>query len=161
MFIIGERINPAGKPDLIQAIQKAQPSLIQKEVQAQAKAGAQALDINVSLPDLDRPQAMRFVVEHIRMVSELPLLIDDRDPNVIEAGLVKAKANGWINSPLDSDDSEARICSLVRQFNARLFFLPLKGGHVPVDSNREYLKSVRTILNRLNAAGIQGIRHED
>lgn len=77
MFIIGERINPAGKPDLSRAMREGKETLIHQEAIAQERADAQALDINVYLPDIERTQAMRIAVEGVRRVSHLSLSIGE------------------------------------------------------------------------------------
>ncbi len=153
MFIIGERINPAGKPALALAIREGKTNLIQQEAISQERCGAQALDINVSLPDVDRSKAMRKVVEAIRSISEIPLVIDDSDPKVVEIGLREAKTDAFINSPIDLDSTDAKFFSLAKEFKTEIFFLPLKGNQIP-KSIDEHIKTSGLILKRLEENGI-------
>jgi len=46
--LIGERINPAGKKKLAEALKAGNLEIIRKEALAQVEAGADILDINVS-----------------------------------------------------------------------------------------------------------------
>ncbi|OGW86672.1 MAG: hypothetical protein A3A81_03020 [Omnitrophica bacterium RIFCSPLOWO2_01_FULL_45_10b] len=153
MFIIGERINPAGKPELVRAIREEKKEFIQKEAQAQERAGAQALDINVYLPDLDRARAMKWAAETIRSVSQLPLVMDDRDPAVVESGLKAARENSWINSPVDLDGDHEKILSLAKQFNAQLLTLPMKQNRISWNP-KEHIAISKLLLERFENFGI-------
>lgn len=153
MFIIGERINPAGKPALALAIREGRTNLIQQEAISQERCGAQALDVNVFLPDLDRIETMRKVVEIIRFTSEIPVVIDDPDLEVVESGLREAKVNAFINSPIDADNVNTKIFSLCKEFKTELFFLPLKGNQIPKNVD-EHIKISSLILKRLEENGI-------
>ena len=153
MFIIGERINPAGKSELACAIREGKKTLIQQEALVQERSGAQALDINVFVPGIERIQAIRMAVESVRSVSQLPLVIDDRDPNVVEAGLRYAGKNALINSPVDSEGGNTKIFSLADEFNAKMLILPMIHNRIPI-STAEHIQLSRIILERLKDYGI-------
>jgi len=51
--LIGERINPTGKKALTKALQNGNLELIRKEALDQVQAGANVLDINVGILDID------------------------------------------------------------------------------------------------------------
>ena len=153
MFIIGERINPAGKADLSRAIREGKKTLIQQEAIAQERAGAQALDINVYLPDVERTQAIRIVAEGVRAVSRLRLAIDDREADVVESGLRHGGSDALINSPIDPDQVNTKIFSLAEQFNSEMIILPLKANRIPADPE-EHLEISRRTLKRLEGFGI-------
>ena len=153
MFIIGERINPAGKPALAFAIREGKTNLIQQEVLAQERAGAQALDVNVSLYDIDCVQVMQKVVETIRFVSQIPLAIDDRDPEIVAVGLKAAGSHAFINSPIDEESTNTKIFSLAKEFKTEMFFLPLKENRIP-GNTEDHIKTSGFILKRLEENGI-------
>ncbi|MBI4395030.1 MAG: dihydropteroate synthase [Candidatus Omnitrophica bacterium] len=152
MFIIGERINPAGKSSLASAIREGKENVIQEEAQAQERAGADRLDLQVYLPDLDRRKAIKMVVESVRSVSHLPLVIDERDPEIVAAGLQAAGMNASINSPIDCQ-ADARIFSLAKESKAETFFLPLNQNRIPL-STEEHLETSGFILKRFEEHGI-------
>ena len=54
-IIIGERINPTGKSRLKQALREHDMGYILQEGFSQQDKGAQILDINVGLPEIDEP----------------------------------------------------------------------------------------------------------
>jgi len=156
MFIIGERINPSGKPELSRAIREQEGSFIQGEALAQERAGAQALDINVRLRGVDPVQAIQFVVRSVREVSRLPLALDDQDPGVVEAGLRGADARALINSPLSTrwGAREERITSTAERFGLTLVILPTNGGEVGRDL-KSRVQTAQRIIARLQAGGIR------
>ena len=78
--IIGERINPTGKPKFKQALRDHDIPYVLREGLAQQDAGAHVLDVNVGLPEIDEPALMCQVVEELQAVSSLPLQIDTSDP---------------------------------------------------------------------------------
>jgi 5-methyltetrahydrofolate--homocysteine methyltransferase len=153
MFIIGERINPAGKPELSRAIRESNAAVIQREALAQERAGADALDINVFLPGIDRAQAMRITAQAVRRVSSLPLAIDDTDPDVIENGLAQVQGNGWINTPIDDAKDSEHLASIAKRYPSTIIFLPFSGAKIPEDS-RAHVKAAQRIMKQLEMQGI-------
>ncbi|MBI4358313.1 MAG: hypothetical protein HY584_03355, partial [Candidatus Omnitrophica bacterium] len=68
MFVIGERINPTGKPHLANALLAEKKVLIQEEALRQEERVADALDVNDSSCGIDRAKAISFAVEADREV---------------------------------------------------------------------------------------------
>lgn len=85
--VIGERINPTGKRRFQRALRQGQMDYIAGQALEQARAGADILDINVGLPELDEPRVMEQTVRAVQAAVDLPLQIDSSDPAAIEAGL--------------------------------------------------------------------------
>ncbi len=153
MWIIGERINPTGKPELISAIAAKDRTLIQNEARRQGEAGAQALDVNIGIPQANRMEAMRFVVQSVRDVSALPLVIDEPDPEVIEAAFDCIGNGALMNTPIDCEKDSSRLFELAKMFQAEMLILPLKNGRL-TQSVSEHLEISGFILKRLEDYGI-------
>ena len=153
MLIIGERINPAGKPALAFALRQGKTVPIQQEAIAQERAGAQALDINIQLSDIDCADAMRKVVETIRFISPIPLVIDDQNPDILEIGLRQAGSNAFVNSPVDVEGTDVKIFSLVRAFKTDAFVLPLKQNRI-AENFEEHMKLSHLLVKRFEENGI-------
>jgi 5-methyltetrahydrofolate--homocysteine methyltransferase len=64
--IIGERINPTGKPKLKDALRRHDLSYLVREGIAQQDAGAHILDVNVGLGEIDETAVLRETVEALR-----------------------------------------------------------------------------------------------
>ncbi len=52
-IIIGERINPTGRPRLAEALKSGSLELLAEEARLQAEAGAEVIDVNVGAPGVD------------------------------------------------------------------------------------------------------------
>ena len=85
--IIGERINPTGKKLFKQALINDDIDYILGQAIEQVGAGADILDVNVGLPDIDEKAMMIKAVKSIQGVTNVPLQIDSTIPEVLEAAL--------------------------------------------------------------------------
>ena len=65
-ILIGERINPTGKPKFKQALKDKDLTYILSMGVAQQESRADVLDVNVGLPGIDEPQMMVDVVKELR-----------------------------------------------------------------------------------------------
>lgn len=92
-LLIGERINPTGKPRLKRALREGDWQYVQNEGVRQQDAGAEALDVNMGLPGLNEAAAMEQAVQALQSVSDLPLQIDTADLPLWNAGCVCATAS--------------------------------------------------------------------
>ena len=63
--VIGERINPTGKKKLKAALREGDYDYVLGEAIAQAQAGADLLDVNAGLPEIDEPEVLRELVKRI------------------------------------------------------------------------------------------------
>ena len=52
-IIIGERINPTGRKKLAESIKSGDWEVVRNEALAQARAGADIIDVNVGVPGVD------------------------------------------------------------------------------------------------------------
>ncbi len=97
MLIIGERINASRKP-IAEAISSRDISFIQNEAKIQATAGADYLDVNAGTFVGEEAKHLRWIVETVQEVVDLPLCIDSPDPSVIKTVLPLVKKTPMINS---------------------------------------------------------------
>jgi cobalamin-dependent methionine synthase I len=97
MLIIGERINSSRK-QIAQAISSHNADLIQNEAKAQAKAGANYIDVNAGSFIGEEGKHLRWLIEAVQEVTDLPLCIDSPDPEVIKSVLPMVKSAPMINS---------------------------------------------------------------
>jgi 5-methyltetrahydrofolate corrinoid/iron sulfur protein methyltransferase len=97
MIIIGERINGMFK-DIGQAVNDRNPKVLQEWAIKQKEGGAHYLDINTGPACEDRVAGMKWMVEVVQEVSDLPLVLDSTNYDAIEAGLKLCKKPAMINS---------------------------------------------------------------
>lgn len=96
--IIGERINPTGKSKFKQALRDHNLEYILREGVTQQDNGADILDVNVGLPEIDEPSMMEAVVKELQAVIDLPLQIDTSNPQAMERALRIYNGKALINS---------------------------------------------------------------
>ena len=97
-IIIGERINPTGKKKLKAALVSGDSGYIFSEALSQVECGADVLDVNVGLPEIDEPKVMCDTVKGIQGITNLPLQIDTSDPAAMEQALRIYNGKPMINS---------------------------------------------------------------
>ena len=153
MFVIGERINPSGRLSLALALLDGRIQVFQKEALEQERLGVDALDINIYLPRIDRVQAMRLAVQGVRCVSRLPMVVDDREAEIIRVGLECGGADIIVNTPLSSSGVDPKVIELLHQFKTKIIFVPLK-KNTPPKLVRDRIRTSRTIVKELERNGI-------
>ena len=129
--VIGERINPTGKKRFQQALREGDMNYIVAQAVEQAEAGAQILDVNVGLPDIDEPETMRRVVTAISGAVSLPLQIDSSNPKAIEAGLRAAPGKCLVNSVNASRTSMETVLPIAKKYGAAVVGLALGESGLP------------------------------
>lgn len=151
--VIGERINPTGKKRFQQALRDGDIQYIVAQAVEQAEAGAQILDVNVGLPDIDEPDMMRRVVTAISGAVSLPLQIDSSNPAAIEAGLRAAPGKCLINSVNASQDSLSSILPLAAKYGAAVVGLTLDENGLPKTAGQR-IQMAEKILSAAQRAGV-------
>ena len=85
--VIGERINPTGKKLMKEALRRGDVDYMLGQALAQTEAGADILDVNVGLPEIDEADMMVRTVKALQGVTDAPLQLDSTDPKVLEQAL--------------------------------------------------------------------------
>ncbi|MBU2063511.1 MAG: dihydropteroate synthase [Candidatus Omnitrophica bacterium] len=132
MLIIGERINGLFN-DVADAIKKKDKKVIQDLALKQLKAGAQMLDVNTGPSTMNPQEAMVWLVESIREVTDAALVIDSPKVTVLEAGIAAAKDKTVINSTTAQQDKLDKIVPLAVKYNSLLIGLTMNEKGIPSD----------------------------
>lgn len=151
--VIGERINPTGKKRLKQAIKERDMDYITGEAMSQRDHGADVLDVNISLPDIDEPEMMAKTVLALQSVTDLPLQIDSSDPAAIEAGVRICRGKPLINSVNGKTQSMETIFPIAKKYGAAVLGLALDENGIPHTAEERY-KIAEKILNTAKKYGI-------
>ena len=129
--IIGERINPTGKKRFKQALRDNDMDYILSQGLEQEDAGADILDVNVGLPEIDEPAMMREVVTRLQGVTGLPLQLDTTDVVALEKGLRYYNGKAMINSVNGKREVIETVMPLVKKYGGVLVGLALDEGGIP------------------------------
>ncbi len=151
--IIGERINPTGKKKFKEALKNGDIDYILGQAIEQVNAGADILDVNVGLPDIDEKAMMVKTIKAIQSVTDLPLQIDSTIPEVIEAALRVYNGKPIVNSVNGEDKSLEVILPLVKKYGAAVVGLTLDENGIPKTADERFAIA-RKIMDRAVAIGI-------
>ncbi len=155
--VIGERINPTGKKRFQQALREGDLDYILAQGVAQADAGADILDVNVGMPQIDEPAVMAQVVEGLQGALDLPLQIDSSDPAALESGLRQYCGKALVNSVNGKQAVLDQVLPIAKKYGAAVLGLCMDEKGIP-DTADKRLAIARRILD---AALKHGIAKED
>ena len=151
--IIGERINPTGKKRFKEALKSEDIGYILGQAIEQINAGADILDVNVGLPDIDEKEMMVKVVKALQGVTDLPLQLDSTRPDVLEAALRVYNGKPIVNSVNGEKASMEAILPLVKKYGAAVVGLALDEGGIPKTAEGRF-EIAEKILANAEKAGI-------
>lgn len=134
--LIGERINPTGKKKFKEALRNNDIAYIIHQGLEQEKAGAQVLDVNVGLPEIDEKQMMLSVMTELQSVTNLPLQIDTTEPKVMEAALRRYNGKPMVNSVNGKQQVMDEIFPLVQKYGGLVVALTLDEDGIPETSQK-------------------------
>ena len=157
LHLIGERINPTGKKRLKEALRKKDISYILKEGLKQIEAGADILDVNVGLPEIDEAEMMQKVVQELQGIVTAPLQIDSSSITAIEAGARYYNGRPLINSVNGKEESMREIFPIAKKYGAVVLGLALDETGIP-DTAEKRLAVAEKIVE---TAARYGIAKED
>lgn len=155
--IIGERINPTGKKLFKEALRNNDIDYILKEAIGQVESGADILDVNVGLPEIDEEETMKKVIKEIQSIIDTPLQIDSNNPKVIEKALRVYNGKAIVNSVNGEDKVLDNLLPLIKKYGAAVVALTLDDKGIPKKAE-ERLKIAEKIVNK---ALDYGMKRED
>ena len=129
--LIGERINPTGKKLIKEALRTNNLDYILNEGLRQQQAGAQILDVNVGLPEIDEPSMLTRTVTELQAIIDLPLQIDTSDPVAMEQALRRYNGKALINSVNGKQSSMDAIFPLMKKYGGVAVALTLDENGIP------------------------------
>ena len=151
--LIGERINPTGKPRFKEALRTGDIDYILREGIAQEERGVHALDVNVGLPEIDETKMLTDAVCALQAVCDLPLQIDTANPAAMEAALRRYNGKPLINSVNGKKESMETIFPLAKKYGGVVIALTLDDGGIPATAEGR-LAIARNILATAGAYGL-------
>lgn len=132
MILIGENIHILAKV-VSDAIKERNPLPLQELAVKQAAAGVDYLDLNIG-PARKDPDVMRWLVEIVQEVVDLPLSLDTLNPKAMEAGLSICKKKPLINSASGREDSKREMLPLAKKYDCDVVLSVLTDRGIPSDA---------------------------
>jgi len=153
MLVIGERIN-ATRKIIATAIEQRDVKLVQEEVNIQIQSGiVDYLDINCGLGRTDitkEIEDMKWLIGVVQEVTDIPLMIDSPNYEVIETALKLCKNVSTtppiINSITLEKQRYEKILPLVKEYNTSVVALTIDDNGVP-KTKTERLEIAKKIIS--------------
>lgn len=153
MLVIGEKVNVM-MTKIGKAMKEYDKKPIQEMALLQVEGGANWLDINLGPATKEGPERMRFVVQAVQEVTDIPLALDTMNIEAMKAGLEVVKGDVMINSISSQPERIAALMPLAVERNTWVVGLVLNdSGNVPRDANER----VEVAYNIIMAAQENGI----
>jgi 5-methyltetrahydrofolate--homocysteine methyltransferase len=151
--IIGERINPTGRKQVLVALQEGNFDIVRKDAQDQVAAGAVVLDVNAGVPGADEPALLQQVMRTVMEVTDVPLCIDTADPKALEAALSHYQGKALVNSCNGEERSLNAVLPLVKEHDAAVIALCMDDSGIP-PTPQDRLAVASKIIERAGKLGI-------
>lgn len=129
--VIGERINPTGKPKLKEALREGDFYAVLDMALEQKDNGAHILDVNVGLPGTDELALMKSAIETLSVQAKLPLSIDSSNIKVIEQALRIYPGRALVNSMSTKAEHLSSLLPLIRRYQPMFILLPIGDKGIP------------------------------
>lgn len=151
MLIVGEKINTSLKKakDIVERKDK---KALQDLAKMQVEAGAQIIDVNVGTRIKTEVEDIRWAIESIQEVLDVPCCIDSPNPKALKAGLEVHKGIPLVNSTTAEKKRLEEFISVVKGYNCKVVALTMDDEGIPegVDKRCEIAES---LIKRLTKEG--------
>lgn len=151
--LIGERINPTGKPKFKEALRRSDIDYIVAEGIRQQEKGAHILDVNVGLPEIDEDKLLCDSVKALQAVIDLPLQLDSVKVSSLSKAMRLYNGKPLINSVNGKDESLREILPLVKKYGGVLIALTIDEKGIP-ETAEGRLEIARKIVLECEKQGI-------
>lgn len=156
-ILIGERINPTGKKLFKEALRNSDYDYALREGVSQQEDGADILDVNVGLPEIDEKEVLTNTIKLLQSVTDLPLQIDTSDPDAMEAAVRIYNGKPLINSVNGKKEVMESIFPIAAKYGGTIIALTLDENGIPTDAQGR----IEIALNIIKTAKKYGIDKKD
>lgn len=150
--VIGERINTSRKR-VQQAVAEKDADYIIDDVQKQQEAGASYIDVNGGARIGREEEDMRWLLETINPVAEVPIALDSPDPAILEMGFAFVKQKPMINSISLEKERFETMMPFLKGKECKVIALCMDDNGMP-SSAEDSISRAETLINELNDIGI-------
>jgi 5-methyltetrahydrofolate--homocysteine methyltransferase len=126
---------------------------VRKEAVGQVIAGADILDVNVTVFGLDETPLLPKAVQAAMEATDAPLCIDSANPAALVAALKIYKGKPLINSVSGEEKSLERVLPLVKEYGTAVVGLTQDDNGIPKDAKTR-IEIAEKIVNRAEQMGI-------
>ncbi|MBO4558624.1 MAG: homocysteine S-methyltransferase family protein [Lachnospiraceae bacterium] len=151
--VVGERLNPTGKKRISAALREQDFDLLLAEGIREYECGAQILDVNAGLPDIDEAGVLVRLITELQGACPLPLQIDTSDTAALEAAVRHYNGKPIINSVNGKEENMKAVLPIAAKYGAALICLTLDENGIP-DKAEDRIAIAEKIMKRAAEYGI-------
>jgi 5-methyltetrahydrofolate--homocysteine methyltransferase len=151
--VVGERINPTGKAAFKEALRNGNLDYILKVAVEEVDAGADILDVNLGLPEIDEKEMMVKVIKELQGIIDTPLQVDSSNPDVIEEALRYYNGTAIVNSVNGEAEVLEKTLPAVKKYGAAVIGLTMDGDGIPAAAEERF-EVAEKIVNKAAEYGI-------
>ena len=152
MLIVAERIN-SSRQSISGAIESEDAEFLQKEARAQAEAGADYIDVNAGTFLGKELERLKWAVDVVQEVTDVPLCIDSADPEVIKAVLPVVNKTPMINSITLEPTRLEGILPLVADQKTKVIGL-CQSEETMAETTDDKLRMAGRLVGQVSQAGV-------
>ena len=150
--VIGERINPTGRPLLKESQRHCDWSVMLEEADAQSREGADILDVNFGVEKFFDADGIARAFIELDKACGMPLSLDIQTVDFLERALCEYPGRALINSSAcDTDSLRAKI-PLLKKYGGMLVLLAMDKDIAMTAEGR--MEDVRRAVKIIEAEGI-------
>lgn len=154
LFLIGDRINPSARPDLVKDLKSGQFKIALAQLKEQEKMEAEVLDINVSHPEIDEEKILPALIGRAQRIVGASFSIDTANLKALEAALKIYPGRPIINSTTGSAKNLKSILPLAKRFGALVIGLAFDEEGI-ASQPAARLKVAQKIIQKAQEYGIE------
>lgn len=151
--VVGERLNPTGKKKISAALREGNYDLLVAEALQEYECGAQILDVNAGLPDIDESAVLVTLITELQGACPLPLQIDTTDAGALEQAVRHYSGKPVINSVNGKEESLNAVLPIAAKYGAAVICLTLDENGIPSKAE-DRLAIAERIMKRAGEYGI-------
>lgn len=156
MILIGENIHIISRA-VSDAVKNRDNAPIQALAEAQARAGADYLDLNLGPARKEPEEVASWLVDTVQAVADLPISLDTMNPLAMEAGLKLCRKRALVNSASGKAESREKMMPLAVKYGTRVVISVITDQGCPPDVDSR----VESIMETVAYANSLGIDNED
>ncbi|RAK10308.1 5-methyltetrahydrofolate--homocysteine methyltransferase [Halanaerobium saccharolyticum] len=151
--VVGERINPTGKAAFKEALRNGDLDYILKVAVEEVDAGADILDVNLGLPEIDEKKVMVKLITELQGILDIPLQIDSSNPEVIDEAIRYYNGTAIVNSVNGELEVLEKTLPAVKKYGAAVIGLTMDDDGIPTTAEGRFEIAER-IVSRAAEHGI-------
>ncbi|MGC8707413.1 MAG: homocysteine S-methyltransferase family protein [Athalassotoga sp.] len=150
--LIGERLNPAGKKKLTEAMRGENIDYIVDQAREQIDRGAHSLDLNFGVEQTISKKFMSKAVSTITYKTGSPLSLDIQTPEILEFVMKRYPGRPLVNSARAVEEEFLKRANFIKKYGGILITLSM-GERVP-ENFEDRKASINHILEMLDSIGL-------